>query len=112
MNKTAQQIKMKSKQRTILVSSHASLSLHIRQSFVFLPVLLTEVPLTPKANRERMTQIMFEDYNCPAMYVSSSAVLALYNSALTSGCVLESGGGVTHVVPIHEGSAIPHAVVR
>ncbi|CAK4077744.1 unnamed protein product [Aphanomyces euteiches] len=76
-------------------------------------MLLMEPPLNPTANRERMAELLFETFQVPAMYVGMPAVLALYTTGRSlSGCVLDSGEGVTHSVPVFEGRALRHAITR
>ncbi len=75
-------------------------------------IMLTEAPRNPKKNRERMISIMFESFNVPQFYVAIQAILSLYASGRTTGCVVDSGDGVTHTVPVYEGYSLPHAVIR
>ncbi|PIN09714.1 actin [Handroanthus impetiginosus] len=69
-------------------------------------VLLTEAPLNPKANREKMTQIMFETFNTPTMYIAIQPVLSLFP---VDGQQVD---GVSHIVPIYERYSLPHAILR
>ncbi|KAL3861202.1 hypothetical protein ACJMK2_007254 [Sinanodonta woodiana] len=74
--------------------------------------MLTEAPFNPKANREKMTQIMFETFKTKAFYIGIQAILSLYASGQTTGIVFDSGDGVTQVVPIFEGYVTPCAIER
>mmetsp|Transcript_110069 Transcript_110069/g.320479 ORF Transcript_110069/g.320479 Transcript_110069/m.320479 type:complete len:439 (-) Transcript_110069:336-1652(-) len=76
--------------------------------------LLTEPPLNTPENRENTAEIMFETYNVPGLYIAVQAVLALAASWVTkdvsdrnlTGTVIDSGDGVTHVIPVAEGYVI------
>lgn len=80
--------------------------------------LLTEPPLNTPENREYTAEIMFETFNVPGLYIAVQAVLALCASLLTkqdqttgknasvTGTVIDSGDGVTHIIPVFEGYVI------
>jgi actin-related protein len=76
------------------------------------PVLMTEAPMNPNENREKMIQFFFEDLKVPSFYVFTQAVLSLYASGKTTGLVVDSGDGVTHIVVVYEAYCIKHAVNR
>ncbi len=91
-------------------------------------ILLTEPPVNPIKNREQMCEVMFERYKFDGVYVAIQAVLALYaqglclqssgqvqtvrltnpHTGLSSGVVVDSGDGVTHIVPVHESTVLNH----
>ena len=75
-------------------------------------LLLTEQPLNPRANGEKTTQIMFETFNIPFLHQCICPVLSLYASGRTTGLVIDSGAGVSHVVPIFKQHTLTHAIQR
>ena len=75
-------------------------------------ILLTDPPLNPLRNRERMVETMFETFGFNSAFVQTQAVLTLYSQGLLTGLVLDSGDGVTHAIPVVEGCSLPHLVKR
>lgn len=75
-------------------------------------LLLTEPPMNPAKNRERMIEVMFEQYKFHGLYVAIQAVLTLYAQGLLTGVVVDSGDGVTHICPVYDGFALPHLTRR
>merc|ERR1712093_611699 len=75
-------------------------------------ILLTEAPMNPKQNREKMLEVMFEKYGFDSVYIAIQAGLVLYAQGLLTGVVCDSGDGVTHVVPVFQGYSLPHLTAR
>jgi actin-related protein 2 len=75
-------------------------------------ILLTEPPSNPIANRQKMYEHMFEVYGFNGAMVAIQAVLVLYAQGLLTGVVLDSGDGVSHVIPVYEGYGLPTLIQR
>jgi len=75
--------------------------------------VLTEPPMNTPENWEQMAEIMFETFDVNGLFIGVQAVLALYAGVYATGkevrgsdltgTVVDSGDGVTHVIPISNG---------
>lgn len=75
-------------------------------------ILLTEPPLNPTDNRKKMLETMFENYGFGGVSVQIQAVLTLYGQGIITGVVVDSGDGVTHMVPVFEAHCLTHNIRR
>ena len=75
-------------------------------------ILTSDSPLSPKMNREKITQIMFEKFNVQGLFICIRPMLSMYCVGKTSALVLESGDDVTQIVPINEGYYFPYSVTK
>ena len=73
-------------------------------------ILLTEPANNPKVNREKTTEIMFEKFNAPSLFLASQEALSLVASGRSTGLVLNCGEEICRAVPICEGHVLPHAI--
>ncbi|XP_005989977.2 actin-like [Latimeria chalumnae] len=75
-------------------------------------ILVSDPPLSPTTNREKMAEVLFEDMNAASMYIAYQSILATYSYGKTTGLVVDSGYSFTHTVPVYEGYNMPHAIRR
>lgn len=59
-----------------------------------------------------LVEKMFEKYSFGAANVSIQAMLTLYAQGLLTGVVVDTGDGVTHVVPVYDGFVPQHLIRR
>lgn len=76
------------------------------------PVLFSESSWNDRARREKLTEIMFEKFQVPAYYLSKNVVLSCFAQGRTHGLMVDSGATQTSVVPVFDGYAVTHAVVK
>lgn len=75
-------------------------------------LVFTEPTPTAKADREKILEVMFEKFRCPAVYANAAAVFGLYAAGRTTGLAVDAGAGQTVAVPVYDGVIEPHAVEK
>ena len=75
-------------------------------------ILLTETPMNPKENKEKLAQIIFENFNAQGLYIALESLLSLFSAGKDTGISVDIGDGISHFVPIYYGCSIPHAMIR
>ncbi|NXT78308.1 ACT protein, partial [Zapornia atra] len=76
------------------------------------PVLATDAPLSPAANREKVAELLFEGFGVPAMLVLPRSLLAAYSYGRTAGMVVGCGAGTSYVAGVQDGYTLPHTTFR
>ncbi|KAK1803379.1 hypothetical protein P4O66_020718 [Electrophorus voltai] len=87
-------------------------SKHIKSEPSLHPVLMSEAPWNSRANREKLTELMFEHYNIPAFFLCKTAVLTAFANGRATGLVLDSGATHTTAIPVHDGYVLQQGIVK
>jgi actin beta/gamma 1 len=76
------------------------------------PLLLADAPLTPRRMKEKMAELLFESFQVPSMSIIAQAMLVMYGYGRLDGVLVDSGHAMSHIMPMHQGFVVPHAVTR
>nr|KAF6365722.1 actin like 6B [Pipistrellus kuhlii] len=73
---------------------------------------MSEAPWNTRAKREKLTELMFEQYNIPAFFLCKTAVLTAFANGRSTGLVLDSGATHTTAIPVHDGYVLQQGIVK
>ncbi|KAH9062081.1 actin-like protein Arp4p [Lactarius vividus] len=76
------------------------------------PILVTEPAWNSPANRERMAEIMFEEFQVPAFYIANTGVLNAFAAGKGSALVIDIGHSTTSVTPVVDGFVLRKGLVH
>ncbi|KAF8450789.1 brg1-associated factor b [Boletus edulis BED1] len=75
------------------------------------PILVTEPAWNTSANRERMAEIMFEEFQVPAFYIANTGVLNAFAAGKGSALVVDVGHSMASITPVVDGFVLRKGLV-
>ncbi|KAJ3415775.1 Actin-like 6A [Chytridiales sp. JEL 0842] len=76
------------------------------------PLLFTEPAWNTRDAREKLIEMAFEKFNVPAFYLGKAPALAAFAAGRPTALVVESGGDMTSVVPVHDGFVLKKGICK
>ncbi|MFW9879111.1 MAG: zinc ribbon domain-containing protein, partial [Candidatus Thorarchaeota archaeon] len=76
------------------------------------PVFYCESPFMNRETKEYIARVFFETHRVRSLIMMPTPLLSLFSVGLTTGLVIESGDGLTWIVPIINGTIVQHAVQK
>jgi actin beta/gamma 1 len=75
-------------------------------------IMITESPNSPKENKQKLSELLFETFNVQNIHIANSSMLGLFAYGKTSGLIVDSGFNITSSVPLYEGFPLHHASIK
>ncbi|KZP24664.1 Actin/actin-like protein, partial [Athelia psychrophila] len=75
------------------------------------PILVTEPAWNTVANREKMAEIMFEEFQVPAFYIANTGVLNAFAAGKGSAFVIDIGQTMASITPVIDGFVLRKGMV-
>ena len=75
-------------------------------------IMITESPKSPKENKQKLSELLFETFNVQNIHLANSSMLGLFVCGKTSGLIVDSSFNITSSFPLYEGFPLHHASIE